>query len=555
MVGEERNCQINANEYIMPIRKTTKEFINETKSIYGDEYSFDCTEYINNKTKVAVECKKHGIFYRNPLMLLRGYGCPYCTEKKHFYSYKEFTNLLQEKYGDLYTVTREDFYHKDEKQYVKFNCKLHGTFNTKPSLLLQVCCCKECKKENSIKELKEKIEEVYGNGYQVSQNKENHKKIDIRCNKHNTVNSLWKQHLLKNKFICNECYKEKQQLLNKEHFFKKATELYNGFYSYIGKYKTSQEYITAICPIHGEFKVTPNDHLNKHSGCPKCGNKLSNGENDIFDFCKSLDNNIVQRDKSVINPYELDIYIPNKKLAIEYNGLTWHSEQYKQNAKCYHLNKTNLCKGKSIKLIHIFEDEWLEKNDIVKSMIEREISEMETVIMVEECEIRKVSTKETTDFLEKNYIKGKHNSTYKYGLYYKNELLLLSTFKKKNRSNEYQLQCFCPKLFTRVVNGEEKLLDIFIKEVNPKRITVNVDKRFSNGSEFERLGFIKIGETQPNYYYCNRQHRENKSKYTKRKLVKQGFDDNKTEHKIMNERGFYRIYDCGEDVFELLIHI
>lgn len=99
----------------------------------------------------------------------------------------------------------------------------------------------------------------------------------------------------------------------------------------------------------------------------------------------------------------------------------------------------------------------------------------------------------------------------------------------------------------------KKLLSTFINEVKPKRIIVNVDKRFSDGSEFDRLGFIKIGETQPNYYYCNRQHREDKSKYTKKKLVEQGFDKSKTEHQIMNERGFYRIYDCGEAIFELLI--
>lgn len=538
----------------MPIKKTTKEFVNEAKSIYGDKYSFDSTEYINNKTKVAVGCKKHGIFYRNPLMFLRGYGCPYCSEKKHFYSYEEFTNLLQEKYGDLYTVTKEDFYHKDEKQYVKFNCKLHGTFNTKPSLLLQVCCCKECKKENSIKELKEKVEEVYGNGFQVSQNKENHKKIDIKCNKHNTVNSLWKHHLFKNKFICSECYKEEQQQLYKEHFFKKAVELYNGFYSYIGDYKSSREYITAICPIHGEFKVTPNDHLSKHSGCPKCGNGLSNGEDEIFDYCKSVDINTVQRDKSIINPYELDVYIPSKRIAIEYNGLTWHSEQYKQNAKEYHLNKTSLCKNKNIKLIHIFEDEWLEKNNIVKSMIKCLIGKMEVEIKVSDCEVRSVSSNEANNFLELNYIKGKHNSTYRYGLYYNSELILLATFKKKSCNNEFELQCFCNKLYTKVTDGDKKLLNTFVENIKPNRIVAKSDKRFGDGKEFEKLGFIKIGDTQPNYYYCNRQHRENKSKHTKKKLVYQGFDKNKTEHQIMLERGIYRIYDCGETIFELSIN-
>lgn len=538
----------------MPIRKSTEEFIKEAKAIYGDEYSFEQTKYINNKTKVCISCKEHRIFYRNPLMFLRGYGCPYCSEKKHFYSYEEYVKLLKEKYSNIYSITEKDFSHRDKKQYARFKCEKHGYFKTKPAQLLTSCCCKGCNKEKKLEELMHKVKEFYGVNYEVFYDSKTDKKISVKCKKHNVITSIWKPHLFKNKFICSECHKEELIRDNKESFFKRANELYNGLYSYKNDYTTSQSYITAICPIHGEFKVTPNDHINKHSGCPKCGNRLSNGENEIYEFCKTLNDSVVQRDKSVISPYELDIYDPNKKFAIEYNGLIWHSEHYKKNAKGYHIQKTKLCNDKEIKLIHIFEDEWLDKTDIVKSIIEREISEMEAVIKVEECEIRKVSTNEATEFLEKNYIKGKHNSTYKYGLYYKNELVLLATFKKKDCSNEYQLQCFCPKLFTRVVNGEEKLLETFIKDTKPKRITVNVDNRFNDGSEFKRLGFIKIGETQPNYYYCNRQHRENKSKYTKKKLVEQGFDKSKTEHQIMNERGFYRIYDCGETILELNIN-
>ena len=554
MDGKERNRQINVNLYIMPIKKTTEEFINEAKSIYGDEYSFEQVEYVNNRIKVAIGCKKHRIFYRNPLMFLRGYGCPYCSEKKHFYYYEEYMKLLKERYGDIYSITEKDFNHRDKKQCARFKCEKHGYFKTKPAQLLTNCCCKECNREKKLEELKHKTKDFYGVNYEVFYNNETDKKINVKCKKHNIVTLLWKQHLFKNKFICSECYKEERLKDNEKSFFKRANELYNGFYSYKNDYTISQNYITAICPIHGEFKVTPNDHLCKHSGCPKCGNRLSNGEDEIFDYCKSVDINTVQRDKSIINPYELDIYIPSKRIAIEYNGLTWHSEQYKQNAKEYHLNKTTLCKNKNIKLIHIFEDEWLEKNNIVKSIIKCLIRNMENEIKVSDCEVRSVSSNEANNFLEHNYIKGKHNSAYRYGLYYNNELILLATFKKKSCNNEFELQCFCNKLYTKVAEGDKKLLNTFIENVNPRRIVAKADKRFSDGNELEQLGFINIGDTQPNYYYCNRQHRENKFKYAKKKLVEQGFDKDKTEHQIMNERGFYRIYDCGETIFELSIN-
>ena len=90
----------------------------------------------------------------------------------------------------------------------------------------------------------------------------------------------------------------------------------------------------------------------------------------MFEFIKTLCNDAVQRERNIISPYELDIYIPSKRIAVEYNGLAWHSEKFKGNGtKTYHLMKTNLCKENGIKLIHFFEDEWLEKKEIVKSVL------------------------------------------------------------------------------------------------------------------------------------------------------------------------------------------
>lgn len=475
--------------------------------------------------------------------------------KKHVYSYEEYLKLLQGKYGNLYTITKDDFYNRDEKRYSKFKCKFHGDFKTKPAQLLVNCSCKECYKEKRIKTISHKVKEFYGANYKLSSNEENPKRVNIQCNKHNIITTVWKSHLFKNKFICKECNKEAMYNENKKLFYIKANKLYNGFYSYNDDYITSQDDIAVTCPIHGKFKVTPNDHLNKHSGCPKCGNKQSNGEDEIFEYCKNLCADTIQRDKTTIAPYEIDILIPNKKIAVEYNGLRWHSEQYKDNAKTYHLDKSNVCTDKGFKLIHIFEDEWIEKQNIVKGMINSIAGINRDVILSCNCKVEEVQNKEALEFLDANYIKGKHNSSFRCGLYNKNKLVLLATFKKvKNKSNYYVIQCFCNKIGTFVVNGEKLLLSHFIKAVKPKAIIVYVDKRWSDGSGYKKLGFKYIGDTKPNYYYCLRQHRENKEKYTKKKLVEQGFDKNKTEHEIMLERGIYRIYDCGNSVYELAIN-
>lgn len=535
----------------MPSRKTNEEYIKQLRQLYGDEYSLGNTKYSNNYTKVSVECNIHGTFYRNPLMLLNGYGCPYCSDKKHFYSFEEYIKILKSKYGELYSVTEEDFCNRDKKLCVKFKCDRHGYFSARPSSLLKETYCKGCKEDKKLAELSNKVKEYYGNNYDVlSQAEVNIKQIKIRCNRHNIVNSFWKTHLFKNKFICNECLKEKQLKENKEKFFEKANDIYDSFYNYIDDYINSQTPITAICPIHGEFKVTPNDHIEKHSGCPKCGNKRSDGEEEIYNFCKTICDETIRRDKEIISPYELDIVLPNKNIAIEYDGILWHSEKYKDNAKYYHLDKTKRCDNNAFKLIHIFEDEWLEKSAIVKSMLRNIIAPNFNAIAIVH-KIKQVPTSDAIKFLEENYINGKHYSTYRFGLYNNNELVSLATFKKSGKNDTYHLQCFCNKLGVNVQNGNKVLLEAFINEVNPSKIIAKADRRFSYGNEFEGLGFQRIGETAPNYYYCKRQHRYNKSNFTKERLIKQGYDKGKTVHQIMNERGFYRIYDCGYILFEM----
>ena len=94
---------------------------------------------------------------------------------------------------------------------------------------------------------------------------------------------------------------------------------------------------------------------------------ISYSEKELSDFVKSLGVEIIENDRTIISPKELDIYIPSKKLAIEFDGLYYHSELFVN--KNYHLDKTNECNKKGIDLIHVYEDDWVEHKESVKSMI------------------------------------------------------------------------------------------------------------------------------------------------------------------------------------------
>jgi hypothetical protein len=255
-------------------------------------------------------------------------------------------------------------------------------------------------------------------------------------------------------------------------------------------------------------------------------------------------------DKIVINPLELDIYIPDYRLAIEFNGLYWHSNKYVNNN--YHLNKTNLCNQLGIELIHIFEDEWIYKKDIVKSIIKSKFGLATNKIFARKCFIKVINTPEARIFLDTNHIQGYTNSKINLGLYYNDELVSLLTLGPhrkvlggKSSNNNYELLRFANKLESNVIGGFSKLLKHFIKIYIPDSILTYSDNRYFTGNIYKNFGFEFISETKPNYAYILKHKREHRFKYRKDRLIAEGYDIDKSEAKIMSERGINKIYDCG----------
>jgi len=301
---------------------------------------------------------------------------------------------------------------------------------------------------------------------------------------------------------------------------------------------------------------------NKHNVqiCLKCNPSISYSisENLLFDFIKeNYSGEILENSRQIISPYELDIYLPELKLAFEFNGLYWHNELYKENN--YHLNKTNKCEGQGIHLIHIYEDDWMFKQDIVKSRILNLLDKSE-VIYGRKCEIKEVTSKESKQFLKENHLMGSSVDKIRLGLYFKDELVSLMTFGKlrKNlgfvsKEGSFELIRFCNKLNHSVIGGANKLFKYFKEHYNPIEIISYADRSWTmnNGkSIYDRLKFSLLNKTSPNYHYINNRVRMNRFGYRKDVLVKEGYDKTKTEHEIMLDRKIYRIYDSGQLKFK-----
>lgn len=300
-----------------------------------------------------------------------------------------------------------------------------------------------------------------------------------------------------------------------------------------------------------EFWQIADNHLCGHC-CPLCGNIMSNKENEIYEFCKLIDKDSELRSRGILGNKEIDIYCPSIKVGIEFNGLYWHSEHFKEDPIYCHLNKTNIAKEKGIKLIQIFEDEWIEHSDIVKSLIRKILQSKDvTVINANDCSISEVQNKEASAFLELNNLQGKCKAKYYYGLYFNDMIVSLIAISYSSKKGNYIIPRLCETLNIFVIDGFIKLLSYVIRLLKPKNIVAYADKRYCEEELYETLGFSYVKTMQPDYYYVIDHSRESKTNYTKKKLVEQGFDNDKTEHQIMLERGIYRIYDCGKDLYEL----
>ena len=274
----------------------------------------------------------------------------------------------------------------------------------------------------------------------------------------------------------------------------------------------------------------------------------------IYDELLRLSDNIIKNSRSIISPLELDFYMPDDNLAIEINGLYWHSELYGIN-KNYHLNKTRLCKEKGIQLLHIFENEIYDEKifKIWKSIIRNKLGKS-SKIFARKCEIKEVSSKETRNFLDMNHLQGNCPSSINLGLFYNDELVSLMTFGKSryNKKIDWELLRFCNKLNYSVVGGASRLFKYFLKKYDGSVISY-ADMRRSDGGLYRNLGFELSHKSGPNYWYFKNNNIELESRimYQKHKLKNKLkiFDKNLTEWENMQLNGYNRIFDCGNQVW------
>lgn len=279
---------------------------------------------------------------------------------------------------------------------------------------------------------------------------------------------------------------------------------------------------------------------------------MSSGEIEIINFLKEYGFNpkkyIVGQGET---RFEIDIYIPEKKIGIEFNGVYYHSHNgINHRSKTYHAKKSIKANELGIDLIHIWEDQWKNQQEIIKDILLARLGILNSnQIYARKCEIRDVTTADYRNFCDKYHIQGYRAASIKLGLYYNDKLVQIASFNKargygnSSSSLKYEWEWIrgCISSNNKVIGGTSKLLKYFIKTYNPNNILCFSDWNLFNGKGYKEAGFIFEGYTSPDKFYITpgkKLVRINRNPYAYQ------------QYKSMVDKGeLFECYGCGSKKF------
>lgn len=348
--------------------------------------------------------------------------------------------------------------------------------------------------------------------------------------------------------IMRETYRRKKEVLMDTHVFRFNED------DYLNRESESQKFEFRCKKCDGIYF----DHLN-NGNIPLCSHcyprnpRCSTSEKELSEFVKKLGVPIIENDRLILSGKEIDILSVEKNIAIEFNGIYWHSTSIVD--KNHHLDKTDICLSKGIRLVHVFEDDWKTKRSLVESRISSIFGVHQDTIYARKVSISEVSGRDSRIFLETNHLQGYSSAKVNYGLYRQNELISLMSFGRPRFNDDYEWELirYANKQGINVVGGPSKLLTHFIRNHSPESILTYQDRLWGDSEFYSLLGFELERRTEPGYFYVNsypfeRKHRLQMSKKNQEKTMKK-FDENLNEEENAYLNGWYKIWDCGQNVY------
>jgi hypothetical protein len=368
----------------------------------------------------------------------------------------------------------------------------------------------------------------------------------VGCSRHGKFTQLPANHVRGHG--CPQCSADRSRLSGDE-FFRRCVVVHNGRYDYSDSvYESSLNYVTYKCPVHGSITQLAQNHF-RGSGCRFCdaAKTSSKGESELAEFVGSICS-CSRNDRSALDGEEIDILAG--RVGIEYHGVYWHSynrpETREESYRHYH--KLDKAVANGLSLIQIYETEWLNKPQIIKSMLRAKLGVIPRRIYARECSVSVRSESEMSEFFTVNHLHGHRKASHYLVLVYNGSVVAAASFTRIN--GRWELMRFCNMLDTIVVGGLGRL----IKRSNLGNIFTYVDRRYSSSAaSYCAAGFTSLGVTAPGYCYCKGQKLFPRQMFQKHKLhaLLADYDPNRTESANMFANGYRRLWDAGHYRMEI----
>lgn len=514
-------------------------------------------------TTIEITCSIHGVFKQKADKHLNGAGCRKCScakvQKSRQPTDQQIKDRILKIHGDKYDVS--DVSYVGMAAPVTLICKKHGQFSARAgNVIHRKSGCPKCKNESVGEKSRldqsvyfERFKKAHGDKYTYKRifYKDSKAYVEIECAMHGAFVQLIMDH---QKGI--GCLKCGIDYWDRPSFVEAARKIHGERYDYSEvTYTGANSPVRILCKKHGMFEQRPGSHVASGQGCPTCGRcGPSKTHIEMKEFLEQHTEVVIEHRLNWSNR-RLDIFLPKHNLAVEFHGLIWHSEKFAKdiyNLKNKH-DESHIC---GIRVIHIFEDEWVYRKEAVRSLLMTAIGVEKAVCYARQCSINQVTSEEAVAFLNLNHVQGHVKGCVHYGAYFNNKLVALMSFSKakshrglKGSTEIWELRRFASSC--RVPGIASRLFTHFKREMQPITVISYSDSRLFTGKMYERLGFTKDWETLPDYYYVSnssdkRYHKRNFAHSNLKTKFGDKYDQSKTEVENCNANGWYRIFDCGK---------
>lgn len=493
-----------------PLKFTTEQWIEKARARHGDRYDYGQVIYTGVHKKVRIVCREHGPFEQDPSNhVVSGSGCPTCSGTARLDT-AEFIRRSKEVHGDRYDYSRAVFTTVDNK--LTIGCSEHGYFEQRPYDHMKGRGCVECGKlkcvdarRHTLNDFLARARAKFGDAYDYSGfvYTTSLEKSTVICPEHGPFSHSPHEHI--ESTGCPRCAAGAR--VGFDDFVRRATEIHGSTYTYTAaSFSTMHGRATAVCPSHGQFTITPKDHISKQAGCPQCAREAtsSRGEKELAEWIASTGSEIVRNDRSTLGGFEIDIYLPNEKIGIEYHGAYWHRDVVMQHHRI-HETKINRAESLGIRLITVWDFDWKAKPEIIKAHILHQMGHNNGAkVDARKCNVVTVDVKSASAFYNKHHIQGAAwRALAHYGLESNGALVACmslsqgSSRRGRSGSSEWELLRFATAGVVR--GGASRLFAHFIREHTPESVWSFSDRQHFSGGLYRQLGFVNDGHVAADY--------------------------------------------------------